>query len=72
MLHSKTVGLAGALGKKFTYLSEKHLTAEKTSSAVSAPRMISSNFIIGGGLKKCMPITFNIETSSSHGTEFKF
>jgi hypothetical protein len=34
--------------------------------------MISTNFIIGGGLKKCMPITCNTETSSSHGTDFEF
>jgi hypothetical protein len=56
----------------FAYLSEKDLTCKKTSSDVSAPRMISTNFIIGGGLKKCMPITCNMETSSSHGTDFKF
>jgi hypothetical protein len=54
----------------FVYLSEKDLTCEKTSSDVSAPRMISTNFIIGGGLKKCIPITCIMETSSSHGTDF--
>ena len=54
------------------YLSEKDLTCEKTSSDVSAPRMISINFITGGGLKKCMPITCNMETFSSHGSDLKF
>jgi hypothetical protein len=55
----------------FAYLSEKDLTCEKTPSDVSAPRMISTNFIIGGGLKKCIPITCIMETSSSHVTDFK-
>uniref|UniRef100_A0A0A9CS11 Uncharacterized protein n=1 Tax=Arundo donax TaxID=35708 RepID=A0A0A9CS11_ARUDO len=41
----------------FPILPEKVLTAAKTSSDVPAPRIISINFIIGGGLKKCMPIT---------------
>ena len=43
------------------YLSEKDLTAANTSSEVSAPRIISINFMIGGGLKKCMPITCSME-----------
>lgn len=39
------------------YFSAKAFIVAKTSSDVSAPLTISTNFMIGGGFIKCMPIT---------------
>ena len=39
------------------HLSAKAFVALNVSSDVSAPRTISTSFIIGGGFMKCMPIT---------------
>lgn len=47
------------------HLSAKIFMASNVSSDVSAPRTISTNFIIGGGFMKCMPMTCN---STNHFT----
>jgi len=51
------------------YLSEKDLTAANTSSEVSAPRIISINFMIGGGLKEVHAYHLQHGNHSLHNLE---